>query len=328
SQEKSLISPYPDYLSLREQNQLLDEQDFFIIPCEPKQDFGKDLTLNCSYYNLQQLFENPFVWFIQCLQKLSEIDFRPQDKVSEMMVGSLVHRFISDLLSPLNGKRCSLEELESVLNQRESSLSAEFNDLLSSDDFLFLLPQNHSLQFIRDIYSSHLAQSIKSFYRDFFFPKVENNNFTLYVETGKYEENLTKENPLPLESESKENQVQVILRGRSDLRIEAANQKIIVDFKTGRNPNRNQLYFYEWLYYRYIQEDMDIFSTFWIISDNETKYKSSKDSALKWRNKVYTTLANCMAEGYTLGRTLGQLKQLKRITRADLYRPNKGVNNE
>jgi len=328
SPEKSLINPYPDYLSLSEQNQLLDEQDFFIIPCEPQQDFGKELTLTCPYYNLQQLLENPFVWFIQCLQKLNEIDFRPQDKVSKMMVGSLVHRFISDLLSPLNGKRCSLEELESVLNQRESSLSTKFNDLLSSDDFLFLLPQNPSLQFIRDIYSSHLAQSIKSFYWDFLVPKIENNNFTLYVEKGKYEENSTKESPLPLEYESKENQVKVILRGRSDLRFEAANQKIIVDFKTGRNPNKNQLYFYEWLYYRYIQEDMDIFSTFWIISDNETKYKSSKDSALKWRNKVYTILANCIAEGYTLGRTLGELKQLKRITRADLYRPNKGGNYE
>ena len=118
------------------------------------------------------------------------------------------------------------------------------------------------------------------------------------------------------------------MRGRSDLRFEAANQKIIVDFKTGRNPNKNQLYFYEWLYYRYIQEDMDIFSTFWIISDNETKYKSSKDSALKWRNKVYTILANCIEEGYILGRNLEELKQLKRISRADLYRPNKGGNNE
>ncbi len=328
SPEKSLINPYPDYLSLREQIPLLDEQDFFIIPCEPQQDFGKDLTLTCSYYNLQQLDENPFVWFIQSLQKLNEIDFRPQDRVSEMMVGSLVHRFISDLLSPLNGKQCSLKELESVLNQHESSLSNKFNDLLFSDDFLFLLPQNHSLQFIQDIYSNQLAQSIKSFYRDFLAPKIENNHFTLYVETGKYEKNSTKESPLPLESEIKENQVKVILRGRSDLRLEGANQTIIVDFKTGRNPNKEQLYFYEWLYYRYIQEDMDIFSTFWIISDNETKYQSNGKDALKWRDKVYTTIANCMEEGYTLGRTLEELQQLKRITRADLYRPNKGGNNE
>jgi len=73
---------------------------------------------------------------------------------------------------------------------------------------------------------------------------------------------------------------------------------------------------------------MDISPIFWIINDNKIIEKTKYDDANKWRNTIYETLYKCRAEGYKLPKTVTQLKQLKRITRADLYRPNQGGNNE
>jgi hypothetical protein len=169
---------------------------------------------------------------------------------------------------------------------------------------------------------------MQSFYEDFLSTNLADKVFTLFAESGIYDDNLTQEHLLPLPPDNQESEIKVILRGRSDLRIETDDKKFIVDFKTGRNPDKGQLLFYEWLYYRWQQEDMDISPIFWIISDNKIIEKTKYDDANKWRNTIYETLYKCRAEGYKLPKTVTQLKQLKRITRADLYRPNQGGNNE
>ncbi len=335
SDEFNLLSPYPNYLLNKEENQIIDKKEFFILPCEPQNDFGEDLSLTCSYYNLQQLLDNQFVWFIKWIQQLEEIDFRPQDTISAKTVGTLVHRFISDLLSPLNGEAIPLNKLQSVLCQPEEKLSAQFKSLLSLNDFFFTIPQNYSLQFLKDIYSSHLAQSMHIFYQNFLSPLLKNIQFTLFTESGKYEEGTTKDALLPYnDSENLENKIEVRLSGRSDLRIETPEFNIIVDFKTGQY-NNNQLYFYIYLYYG-INNDKKILLTFWDIKDmeatkskiDEKEYYKDMEKAITWRNNIYDTLNKCVTEGYKLGKNVSQLNQMKRITRADLYHPNQGGNNE
>ena len=328
SGENNLLASYPDYLLNREENPQIDEKDFFILPCEPTKDFGENLELTCSYYNLQQLLDNTFVWYIQWIQQLQEIDFRPKDTVSAKIVGSLVHRFISDLLSPFNGKPCKIEELQELFYQPVTTLAEYFTNLFTSKDFFFQLPQNYSLKFLKDIYTNYLPLSMQSFYEDFLSTNLADKVFTLFAESGIYDDNLTQEHLLPLPPDNQESEIKVILRGRSDLRIETDDKKFIVDFKTGRNPDKGQLLFYEWLYYRWQQEDMDISPIFWIINDNKIIEKTKYDDANKWRNTIYETLHKCRAEGYKLPKTVTQLKQLKRITRADLYRPKQGGNNE
>jgi len=157
----------------------------------------------------------------------------------------------------------------------------------------------------------------------------------LFTESGKYEEGTTKDALLPYnDSENLENKIEVRLSGRSDLRIETPEFNIIVDFKTGQY-NNNQLYFYIYLYYG-INNDKKILLTFWDIKDmeatkskiDEKEYYKDMEKAITWRNNIYDTLNKCVTEGYKLGKNVSQLNQMKRITRADLYHPNQGGNNE
>ena len=168
------------------------------------------MELTCSYYNLQQLLDNTFVWYIQWIQQLQEIDFRPKDTVSAKIVGSLVHRFISDLLSPFNGKPCKIEELQELFYQPVTTLAEYFRDLFTSKDFFFQLPQNYSLKFLKDIYTNYLPLSMQSFYEDFLSTNLADKVFTLFAESGIYDDNLTQEHLLPLPPDNQESEIKVI----------------------------------------------------------------------------------------------------------------------
>ncbi|MCD8481177.1 MAG: PD-(D/E)XK nuclease family protein [Candidatus Cloacimonetes bacterium] len=119
------------------------------------------------------------------------------------------------------------------------------------------------------------------------------------------------------------------ITGKADLRVESADSKYIVDFKTGR-AKAEQLIFYEWLYYLLDDPttESQLKSVIWLILqmrvDDSIKIKDEKRK--KYLENISEALTACFEYGYRLAAKSTDRSVMRDISRSDLYLP--GVHNE
>jgi len=315
--------PYQDELC---RNFGKEPERFFTLPSQPKSDLGAERTHVSGYYGLDDLLKNPFSWYIKRLRKIPDLDLRPLETISRKLSGAIMHDFLSKVLQPLAGRDLTLWDIEPHLTDVET-LAAVLDDLLNEEKlfYTYKIPQNYNKVFLTTIIKNSLVDSIKAFYWSYLAQNLKDENFRLIPEQDRETEGGKIGKEL-LSIRLDDADFSVRIRGRADLRIKTPKRDLIIDFKTGHHDN-DQLYFYEWLYYRLDNpaEDLNLSSLFWLLFESKTE-KSPADlqKRLDWKNQVEDALVNSLTSGYSLGSKVADRQDLTKITRADLYRINKG----
>ncbi len=303
--------------SINTKPKVLDES-FFILPCQAAIDIASDNTLRLSASAMIQFIKNPFIWYIENHSHIQNIPYEAEEIISNKLFGNIMHAYFARILGAERGEHQGLERLEAILGN-PVYLQEGLVKLLESGDFRYQIPKNYNADFLSEIISVRLAESLSAFFEYWVRKNLERRNYTLIPE----EEEMTfaerKYKTLgSILHGGKE--YQIALHGKADLRIETEDEAMIIDFKTG-NRDYRQLIIYEWFYYL-LGESMPeekLNSLFWNILDmKESADKITPEKREKLKQEVLDTLLLCLERGYYQGKKASDRLRLRSITRADL----------
>ncbi|MDD2229675.1 MAG: PD-(D/E)XK nuclease family protein [Candidatus Cloacimonetes bacterium] len=295
------------------------DKEFFIIPCSPQQDLTADGELKASASGIIQLIKNPFLWYIETHSHIQNIPYEAEETVSSKLFGNIMHAYFADILGKEKGRHEGLKSLEQVFGNTDFLQQGLIN-LLNSDEFRYQIPKNYNADFLSEIISIRLAESLNLFYEIWLKVHLDKRSFTLIPE-GAWMTRAEREYKILGTVLYEGREYKVALNGKADLRIETDNEAMIIDFKTG-NRDYRQLIIYEWCYYlleQVLPEDR-VSSMFWNILDTkESKDAITSDKRDKLKADILDALLNCLANGYTQSSKSTDRLRLVSITRADLY---------
>ncbi|MDY0151312.1 MAG: PD-(D/E)XK nuclease family protein [Candidatus Cloacimonas sp.] len=295
------------------------EAEFFVIPSEPECDYSKDKTLCASASSILQLLKNPFLWYIETRSHIQPKGWEAPETIGAKLFGNIMHAYFSRILGEYRGKHTGLDKLESIFGNREL-LQNGLVEVINSRDFRYQIPKNYNADFLSEIISERLSDSLYQFYTGWLKMRLERKAFTLIPEEEKmtgFEEKYKQLGTV----KAFQHDFIIALRGKADLRIETEHEAMIIDFKTGNHDYR-QLVIYEWVYYlldNTLQED-EISSRFWNILDpSKPVDKIDHDKRSRLKEDILSTFLDCLNEGYGFGKKVSDRQRLQNITRTDLY---------
>ena len=288
---------------------------FFRLPCQPDSDL--DSGISSTYYDLKQLGSNPFAWYVNCHRKLRPVNLLPQETITPMLFGSIMHSFLSRVLQPLGGDHSDIRRLKAAFTDL-ARLESDLQDLLSSDEYQYKLPRNYNREFLFGVISECLVSSVRDFYSGWLEPVLKAQSFRLIPEAAysTREERIDK----ILLSFGERDRYRLGIHGKADLRVCLPDRDYIVDFKTGQ-ADAEQLIFYEYFYYRLDPEYKNqLNSLFWMVLDARRDSENITDKKREaWIAKLRAVLEDCLNYGYGIGSKASDREHLKAITRADLW---------
>ncbi|GAB1366705.1 PD-(D/E)XK nuclease family protein [Candidatus Cloacimonadaceae bacterium] len=291
--------------------------DFFVIPCQPALDLKSGiLALGAS--SLLQLLKNPFIWFVEYNCNARRLDWEADEKVTGKLFGNIMHAYFAFTLGELHGRHDSLDRLQALLGNPER-LEREFRDLIKSPKLRYQIPKNYNADFLADILSCRLSESLNIFYSTWLSKNLQNRSFVLIPETegNQMEESGYKCLGKVLLAGS---EYKLATRGKADLRIELEDSALIVDFKTGGYDKR-QLAIYEWFYYlidNYLPESA-LSSVFWKIMDAEPESGLNPEKRAQAKAQILDAFRACLEQGFGMGSKATERIRLPQITRLDLF---------
>ncbi|PKN73622.1 MAG: hypothetical protein CVU50_02595 [Candidatus Cloacimonetes bacterium HGW-Cloacimonetes-3] len=302
-------------------------KDFFIIPAAPEQDLEKDGVLKASASGLIQFLKNPFLWYIETHSRIQGLSYEAEEIISNKLFGNIMHAYFARILGKEQGSHNGLARLEAVFGDTVF-LQEGLVNLLSSGDFRYQIPKNYNADFLTEIISVRLAESLNMFYENWLKTHLDKRSFTLIPEEDKMttaERDYKTLGTVLLEGK----EYGIALRGKADLRIETEQEAMIIDFKTG-NRDYRQLIIYEWFYYLLdatLDEDK-VNSLFWNILDTKVSDDSiTADKRSKLKSDILDTFQSSLTIGYTQGTKTADRQRLMKITRADLITADKEESN-
>ncbi len=222
--------------------------EFFSLPCEVERDFAPQEGLRLTYYALDKLLKNPFVWFLANHSGIPELNLNPEEAITRKFFGDLQHQFLSQVfLKYLAAHPKSLIRDPALIN--EQSLAAVLKSLLQDDKMQYKIPKNHNREFLHEIMAENLIDCVKWVFWEFlpqFGAGWKDQVAIIPEQQGLRAEE--KNFKTVIASADNDLQIPLTIRGKADLRIETPLQNYIIDFKTGKG-SIDQLIFYEYFYY-------------------------------------------------------------------------------
>lgn len=299
--------------------------EFFVLPCDPEKDFGESHKLKSSVSGIMQFVHNPFLWYLESKSKIYKIPYEAMETIGAKLFGNIMHDYFSVILNRYKGHNKNEQQLDELFGD-QLTLQNELLAILGKGKFRYQIPKNYNGEFLSEVISQRLAESLQQFYNSWLRSRIKNRCFELIPENieDKWTDQPVKDLGEVIQAETSYG---IQARGRADLRIEMEQEALIIDFKTG-GKDINQLIIYEWLYYLMddlIPED-SISSIFWMILEAEAssdKINPEKRKAL--RTNILETLSAILAQGYYQGKKATDRQRLKSITRADLYHHTREV---
>jgi len=296
------------------------DEDFFRLPIDPEQDFGAKGEVEQTSYGLSLLVSNPFAWYIRSHRKLDLRLAEPEETISPILFGNLMHAYFNEILGEESSRHHDLSQLKKIFTDFDG-LSLRLQQLICGDEFIYKIPKNYNADFLSSIISRHLAESLQEFYRRFLAVHLRSGAFTLIPEK-RFMTDEEKVYKTLCEVKHASKNYKLKIRGKADLRIESESNKIIVDFKTG-SASEDQLIVYEYFYYLITDPQLDnlVRSYIWQILQMKVdpcSYKVQR-KRLSFVQKLEEALQDCLTNGYGTGDKRASQQILKAITRSDLY---------
>lgn len=306
-----------------------DQADFFIMPFAAA-DFPEG-KWRLSFTAWQQLKIDGFHYFINHVARIPEWPPEWPAALGPRLLGKLAQAVFDLCWTQFNKDALPFSTFDRIF-ARYGEMA--ITSLLDADaDFYFKLPKNHELDYFQHFVLPVIRDSSAFFYRQLHerfhldrglvrvFPDAE---FTSAREQTPRLYIPASASGLPLD---------LYLSGRADLRIEFGEplEAFLIDYKTGKKPDEEQLRFYELVYYLIDQPEMidKVTSCFYRIlhstfTDLESRSKRAKrrDRFIRLREEIIARLTEVAADGYqpAARRGWGQ-DDLPDIVRMEIYHP-------
>ncbi len=308
-----------------------DPAEFFCLPAELDRDFGESQALKTGYYGLSAFLENAFSWYIVEHKKISKLEIEKTESISRKVFGTILHNFISSVLTDYQSKHQDRFVKDTQIISTEY-LGQKLFDLLKDPVYSYKIPKNYNRDFLLGIMADCLVAAIEWVFNAVLYsiPELSSSTTKLIPEKdySTAEERLHKQ---LVPAEDNEARLSLWIKGRADLRIESADVRYIIDFKTG-SMNTDQLSFYEWFYYLLDQEELppiEIKSMFCHLLDRKVEAaKNPEESRIKLYGRICEQLDLIASQGYRIASRSTGRQRLKEISRADLFKSRMWGNNE
>ncbi len=317
---------YKNYKGVSPQKMTLDSDmaglkepnEFFNLPY---QEGDLQEKLNLGFYTFNQLIENPFIWYILNNRKLKEPVYQVDETLSRKFFGTLIHEYLAVLMADLSGIHHSFRQIKERLADKDY-LHRSLISILENPVYRLKLPQNYNWDFLRDIISGCIVDTMYWFFDSWLEERAGDNGFTLIPESDKSKKLAYK--PLLEHGDNT-----ILIKGIADLRLETPDKYHIIDFKTG-NSDKSQLVFYE-LYYYLIEKPELADKMQSTICNILERYAETTGSDDKKRQKLKQDLIDALdtikQEGFGLPSKVSDRKRHMKLTRADLYNMDGGAKN-
>ena len=305
----------------------MDNLDFHRIPMQ-LEDFPFH-SYHFSYYALHDLLHHPFVFFINHMAKLKNMDKKIKTDYSNKLIGNIVHSAFNRVWEELTA-----DEIIPPFEIDFSSIDDSFIDralekTCKHSEFYYKSPHNHATQYFNRIMLPRLRDCMLAF-----FQKLSDLGFSETPVDIISEEKKGKSGEVEwLSPDENSPGISVYISGRADLQLKPTvdGRIYIFDYKTG-SCDKEQLIFYE-LYYllaKHPERERDITSFFYKVYDKklvkledfslERKANRPKSEYIDWyRESVQEALYELQQNGYGMPRQKSKMQRWKHITRPDLY---------
>jgi ATP-dependent helicase/nuclease subunit B len=315
-------------LSYRPARETVRHTAFYTLPREREGDFNRSLRL--GYYDLKELLNNPFIFYIRQMTKSERKADFGQD-FSKKLIGNIAHDIIRATWELFEQQAAGLLFGYDFALVDERTAERAWAKILARDDFYYYrIPKDYSRTYFDLVTLKDLFTGIVHFFRFLHrlgldgvkIRPLPEQEYATSVESGYKPFVSSPENKLATD---------VLIRGRADLRIELPeeNRYYIFDYKTGSS-EKEQLIIYEWFYYLAQQPELagNVFSFFYYIFDRygkglsefgRSKSGSTLEMAAKLKGDLVSVLDNIAERGFYLPDKKTALSVLADICRKDLY---------
>ena len=312
-------------LSYKPPRETVRQAAFYAMPAGSEGDFNRSLRL--GYYDLKELLNNPFIFYIRQMAKPERKTDAGQD-FSKKLIGNIAHDIIRATWELLEQQSTFGYDFALV---DEHTAERAWAKILARDDFYYYrIPKDYSRTYFDLVTLKDVFTGIVHFFRFLHRLGLDGVKIQPFPE---------QEYATSVESEYKsfvsapENKLasDVLIRGRADLRIELAgeNRYYIFDYKTGSS-EKEQLIIYEWFYYLAQQPELagNVFSFFYYIFDrygkglselSRSKAGSTTELVAKLKGELVSVLDNIAERGFYMPDKKTALTALADICRKDLY---------
>jgi hypothetical protein len=279
----------------------LNPSAFFVLPCYVERDFSKNRMIAMSWSACDHFLNNPFLYYLQDVQKIREKVLRLEETLGRKMFGKLLHHYLMVITQRL------AEQHNGILSMKWEWINKDFlrtnlEHALAKPLLAYQLPANYNRQYLSELLSPFLIDTAAWFFhiglgRE---PDFAEQIITLIPESEDSSQ-AERQYKVLLSPEETGNGFCVCIRGRADLRLETQQKRFIIDFKTG-GYDELQLLFYKWFYYLIEHPELDnmVRTAFYKLLDKdmdwlELKRAYSKD---KLKPALLDSLNNIILKGF------------------------------
>ncbi|NLP10068.1 hypothetical protein GX408_06695 [bacterium] len=306
---------------------------FFTLPVDRRQDFP-DRTIDLSFYDYFTCSKQPFLY---CIRHLLHIEPRAKefdDDFSLPFIGKITHAVMNLIWRFYLEEPFAIASPDEWTELADTYLERAFHHWMQKKpENRYKIPQNHSLIYFNEIYRPILISGIRSFF-NFLDTRLHlPMNQTKIFPEGEFSSSTEKEGVTLTTWQEEDGEWRIKIKGRADLRLETSDppRRYIFDYKTG-NINREQLLFYELLYYLLLHPELEdqVASYGYHLADQTAKefiqlYQrrgapvSRRQVRLEFIARLQAHLSDILTKGFMVGSTTPSQPDWHPVIRTDLY---------
>ena len=292
---------------------------FFSFPFD-KSEFP-DKKLSLSFYKWEKMKNNAFEFYLESISGIKVKEAEIGKDFSSKLIGTIAHEIITLVWKRLIEVYKSNEFKHNFIHNTKLYVQQSIEHFMEYNrDFRYISPHNFSDNYFRKIFLPILTEGIENFFyrlhNDLLFT---DKNIEVFPETDRSMEKYF----IKIED------LEIYLKGRPDLRIQAENQKYIFDFKTGSvdgskiNRYNQQLQFYENICYLIdLPTIVKKLNSYLFFIEQEDMKEITKRVDLK--DGIEKTVSEIINSGYGLAVKADKYENVD-ITRRDLYKKEEHI---
>ncbi len=272
-----------------------------------------------SYYSLQMLMKNPFMFFLNKL-KINEIEVTDEQYFSNKFLGILIHSVLNNNWQRiLEAHNSATFKHDFTLFENNGNIEKSLKSYIENNPFYyFQIPHNFSARYFDLIIKPIIIENSTFFFKKF-GEKFNFNNELITVFSEKNDEHQkSSEKIIFPKNDGLTSDIKI--KVRADLRVESKNNKVIIDYKTGLGSD-DQLLIYERYYYDNFENlKSAIFSFFEKKFNNEIESKNREKKFNKLREKLEETFLTIKSDGFSIPTKSYNSFDSEDLSRTDIFK--------
>ncbi|MCD4817946.1 MAG: PD-(D/E)XK nuclease family protein [Candidatus Cloacimonetes bacterium] len=305
------------------------KEEFYAFPYHKDQDFPNN-QIELSTYPWISILEDPFRYYLNDILKIRPKIIEIKADFSKKFIGIIIH----ELFKIIWNRLLEVYQGDLIHHNFNFTNSLYFDDALkhylkTNAKFHYISPHNYSEVYFKRIFIPIVKVGITNFFAKLHYDFDFSDVYLKIIPEGEYKKGDSEDQRLLIKLD---NEFEVYIRARADIRIEKGKQKLIIDYKSGKATTakkkryENQLYLYENFYYILQNpQEMDyVTSLLYFVEEKsfhnfDTKKITKDEIFSKFRDKFIENLEKIFEKGFFIATKKYSFEDTE-ISRRDLYR--------